>query len=187
MTPLSAWESFYVVVGSSAGALTGLTFVVITLSAQNRQRGAEQRRVEGGIAAFTTPTTVAFGAVLFICAALSAPWPALAPPAVLLGLCGLAGLVYSAIVLGRQRRLEGYTPVLEDWLSYVISPFVVSAALLVAGILLPGSPEAALFIVGGATLLLLFLGIHNAWDLVTFITITRHTPQDEPNERVESR
>jgi len=30
-TPLKAWEAFYVIVGSSAGALTGLQFVVLTL------------------------------------------------------------------------------------------------------------------------------------------------------------
>src|SRR5207247_3359319 len=32
-SPLQAWESFYVIVGSSAGALTGLQFVVMTLIA----------------------------------------------------------------------------------------------------------------------------------------------------------
>ena len=30
MTALSGWENFYVIVGSSAGALIGLQFVVIT-------------------------------------------------------------------------------------------------------------------------------------------------------------
>ena len=29
--PLQGWESFYVIVGTSAGALTGLQFVVLTL------------------------------------------------------------------------------------------------------------------------------------------------------------
>lgn len=33
MTALSGWENFYVIVGSSAGALIGLQFVVITLIA----------------------------------------------------------------------------------------------------------------------------------------------------------
>ncbi len=32
--PLQAWENFYVIVGSSAGALTGLQFVVLTLIAE---------------------------------------------------------------------------------------------------------------------------------------------------------
>ncbi len=32
-TALSPWESFYVIVGSSGGALIGLQFVVVTLIA----------------------------------------------------------------------------------------------------------------------------------------------------------
>jgi hypothetical protein len=31
MTAIAGWENFYVIVGSSAGALIGLQFVVITL------------------------------------------------------------------------------------------------------------------------------------------------------------
>ena len=33
LSALSAWENFYVIIGSSAGALTGLQFVVIALAA----------------------------------------------------------------------------------------------------------------------------------------------------------
>ncbi|MER3445884.1 MAG: hypothetical protein C4291_03175 [Candidatus Dadabacteria bacterium] len=33
MTALDGWENFYVIVGSSAGALIGLQFVVVTLIA----------------------------------------------------------------------------------------------------------------------------------------------------------
>ena len=48
MTALSAWENFYVIVGSSAGALIGLQFVVITLIASHAHRtrhGAGRRGV----------------------------------------------------------------------------------------------------------------------------------------------
>jgi hypothetical protein len=33
MSALAGWENFYVIVGSSAGALIGLQFVVVTLIA----------------------------------------------------------------------------------------------------------------------------------------------------------
>jgi hypothetical protein len=33
MTAIAGWENFYVIVGSSAGALIGLQFVVMTLVA----------------------------------------------------------------------------------------------------------------------------------------------------------
>jgi lipid-binding SYLF domain-containing protein len=48
---LGRWESFYVIVGSSAGALTGLQFVVIALIAEN-QAARSMREIR----AFGTPT-----------------------------------------------------------------------------------------------------------------------------------
>jgi hypothetical protein len=180
MSPLSAWSNFYVIVGSSAGALTGLTFVVITLVAQIRQRDNGQ-----GIAAFTTPTIVHFGSALFVSALLSVPWPALAPPALLLVVCGLAGILYTALVVRRLHRVETYAPVLEDWLWYGTCPLVAYAALLAAALLLPGNPVAALFVVGGVVIFLLFLGIRNAWDVVTFLVVERLAQQDGQNEGKE--
>jgi hypothetical protein len=69
MTALAGWENFYVIVGSSAGALIGLQFVVITLIA-NRPVVTDQ--VQAGDA-FATPTVVHFGAVLLLSATASAP------------------------------------------------------------------------------------------------------------------
>jgi hypothetical protein len=40
---LAAWESFYIIVGSSAGALTGLQFVVMALVAEARQGSSRPR------------------------------------------------------------------------------------------------------------------------------------------------
>ena len=34
VSPLNQWDNFYVIIGSSAGALTGLQFVVIALVAE---------------------------------------------------------------------------------------------------------------------------------------------------------
>ena len=100
MSPLSGWESFYVITGSAAGALTGLTFVVITLVAH-----PQVGRSPHGVAAFSTPTVVHFGVALFVSAMLTAPWQALWHAALLLGLAGLAGLAYAAIVARRMSRL----------------------------------------------------------------------------------
>src|SRR4051794_15807579 len=41
LSPLAAWESFYVIIGSAAAALTGLQFVVMTLSAGMNARGSD--------------------------------------------------------------------------------------------------------------------------------------------------
>ena len=174
MTPLGAWESYYIIVGSSAGVLTGLTFVVVTLAAQLQIRGIGQ-----GITAYNTPTIVHFGVVLFVCALLSVPWPDLTPPALLLGFCGLLGMFYTLVVMRRLRRFGDYAPVLEDWLAHVMIPLIAYLALVVAAALLPGDPDLALFVIAGAILLLVFDSIHNAWDAVTYITFERVLRQDE--------
>jgi hypothetical protein len=187
MSPLTAWTSFYVIMGSSAGALTGLTFVVITLTPDRRPENASW-----GVGTFTTPTIVHFGVVLFVSALLSAPWPALWQPGVLLGFSGLAGMGYFSIIVRRLRRWPStsYQPVREDWEWFALLPLAAYGALLIAAVLLPGDPVPALFIVGGVLLLLLFIGIHNAWDVVTWIAIEnpgRAGTQQEQNEPDEQR
>src|SRR6266850_6106460 len=93
---LSSWESFYVIVGSSGGALIGLQFVVITLIA-----GSRHRTNAGALSAFGTPTVVHLAGALLVSAIMSAPWSRLVPLSVVLGVCGLGGLVYGAIVVHR--------------------------------------------------------------------------------------
>src|SRR5262245_25439095 len=111
LSPLIVWESFYVIVGSSSAVLIGLQFVVITLSAEMNAAGSGS-----AVRAFGTPTIVHFCAVLLIAAILSAPWPALSGVGLVLGVCGVAGLVYTTIVVRHARRQTGYAPVLEDWI-----------------------------------------------------------------------
>ncbi|HEX6484865.1 MAG TPA: hypothetical protein VF043_38970 [Ktedonobacteraceae bacterium] len=174
---LTSWENFYVIIGSAAATLTGLMFVVITLIA-----GSQQRRSSGALGAFGTPNVLHFGAALLIAAILSAPWQALQNVGILLGLIGLGGVIYVVIVLRRARRQTDYQPVLEDWLGHIISPFVSYTALVVAAIMLPGNPEPALFIIGAVTVLLLFTGIHNAWDSVTYLVTGLSGPENKSQD-----
>jgi len=168
IAPLVAWENFYVIVGSSGAALTGLQFVVIALVAESPMRGSSRE-----IAAFGTPTVVHFCAVLLISAVLSAPWGALLGPAIALGCGGIAGVAYAVVVVIRARAQTGYKPVLEDWLWHVIFPFIAYATLFVAALFLRRHPIPSLFSVGASSLLLLFIGIHNSWDTVTYIAAGR--------------
>jgi hypothetical protein len=110
LSPLATWQNFYVIIGTAAATLTGLTFVVITLTAGVRGRVSSASEA---FATFNTPNVVHFGAVLLIAALLSAPWQALGPASLLLGLAGLAGVSYVLIVLRRVRRQTDYQPVLE--------------------------------------------------------------------------
>jgi hypothetical protein len=61
---------------------------------------------------------------------------------------------------------------------YALLPLISYTALVVAAILLPISPGPVLFIIAAVTMLLLFMGIHNAWDVVTYLAIERSQPQD---------
>jgi hypothetical protein len=163
-----AWESFYVIVGSSAGALTGLQFVVLTMI-------AEARRARGGggetIAAFGSPNVVHFCMALLVSAICSVPWGGLAPAGIAIAVTGAWGVLYAFEVLRRTLKQRDYKPVLEDWIWHAVLPLLSYAALVHGGLELRVARHDALYIVGASTLLLVFIGIHNAWDTVMYITI----------------
>ena len=174
LPPLVAWANFYVIIGSSAAALTGLQFVVTTLGAEINVQGGDSV-----VGAFGTPTIVHFCAVLLFAAILSAPWPALASVALALGVCGVVGLAYAVIVVMRTRRQTVYVPVLEDWIWHTVLPLVAYATLLISALMLQRNPETIPFVIGGTALLLLFVGIHNAWDSVVYIALQRRQRSEQ--------
>jgi hypothetical protein len=166
-TVLTAWSNFYVMTGSSAAALTGLMFVVITLVA-----GLERAQPSHeGMATFSSPTVLHFGAALLVSAILCAPWHSLLGVAMVVGFAGLYGVLYLLRVTIRARRLTLYTPDLEDWIWYTIAPFVAYGTILASAIALPAFPVAAPFALAGSVLLLIFIGIRNAWDIVTYLAV----------------
>lgn len=162
MSILAEWDSFCVIVGSSAGALIGLQFVVMTLMAERQIRSADAG------AAFGSPTVVHFSVVLFLSALLRAPWQSITSVMTMLGLFGVGGLVYAVIVLRRMLRQTVYQPVLEDWIFHLILPLLAYVLLAVTPLWGELHARLALFGVAAASLLLLFTGIHNAWDAVVF-------------------
>jgi hypothetical protein len=163
---LSLWESFYVIVGSSAGALTGLQFVVMAIVADS-EASAGKREID----AFGTPTIVHFCAVLVVSAIISAPWPELWEAATALFIAGVLGIVYGLIVVHRARQTTQYRPVLEDWIFHVCLPLAAYVLLTVAAVTLPRQHLLALFGIASCSLLLLFIGIRNAWDTVTYVAV----------------
>jgi hypothetical protein len=177
---LTTWQNFYVIIGSAAATLTGLMFVVITLIAGVRARVPSPSEA---FATFNTPNVFHFGAALLVAVVLSAPWQALWTAGLLLGLAGLWGATYVIIVLRRALRQTDYQPVVEDWLFHTILPLVSYSALVVAALLLPGYPAPALFVIAAATVLLLFIGIHNAWDNVTYIAIELIQPENKRQDQ----
>ncbi len=165
MTALAGWQNFYVIVGSSAGALIGLQFVVMSLI-------TNMPRVSIDPAAgrtFATPTIMHFCAALLLAGILSAPWSGIGAPMLICGIMGAAGVVYAIAVMRRMRGQSAYRPEFEDWLFHCLLPLAAYATLAGSAYAVARfDPYRGLFGVAAAALVLLFIGIHNAWDTVTY-------------------
>ena len=175
---LTTWGTFYNIVGTAAATLTGLMFVVVTLTAGSRRQAISNEAT----GAFSTPNVVHFGIALLIAALLSAPWSGLGIPDLLLGLVGLGGTIYISVVMRRFTRQRNYKPVLEDWAWHIVIPFVCYTALFVSAVVLLSTPVLAMFFVGAVTVVFLFVGIHNSWDTVTYITVELPRPEDKSKD-----
>lgn len=169
MAPLSEWQNFYIIVGSAAGGLTGLQFVTAALLAEMPVADGEEQAGQ----AFSTPTIVHFGAVLLLSSLLVMPWRTLMAVTLAWGLTGLICAAYMLLIVRRIRGQRAYQPVLEDWLFRVVLPFLGYAGLVAAAVASHFRLHAALFGVAAVSLLLLFIGIHNAWDNVTYLVFVK--------------
>jgi len=166
--PLEGWNNFYVIVGSSAAGLTGLTFVVIALASD-----ANMVRLSG-LRTFITPIVMHFGSALWIAALLCIPGHTTA--SLLICMLGTGGILaaYSAVTTWRMYRgRREYRPALEDWIWNASLPSLCYLVLLAAGMRLLHHTQSALYLIGAVALTLLFVGIHNAWDLAVWITAAR--------------
>lgn len=166
MQTLHEWETFYVIVGSAAAALTGLQFVVIALSADTRAVGGVE-----AVEAFATPTVVHFCSVLTIAAMACVPRHSPTSFGFCLATIGAFGVLYGAITAIRARRQSGYAPVLEDWLWHAGFPIGTYGIALLTGALAWRHILGALYTTAAISLALLFIGIHNAWDAAVYISM----------------
>jgi hypothetical protein len=166
MTPLAGWENFYVIIGLSAAALMGLMFVVITLTAEKRDDSA-------GLDAFASPTVLHFCAVLLVAATLTTPDHTTASLSFCLTVIGLGGIAYTTSIIIRMRRQKVHAPVTSDWIWYILLPLVAYVCLFGSGAVVWASTAAALYSVAAGALLLLYIGIHNAWDAATWMAVHR--------------
>lgn len=167
LVPLSDWETFYVITGSSGAALTGLMFVVVALAADRLNEGPSE-----GFGAFSTPTVVHFASVLVLGGIMSVPLHRVWSLTLCLAAGGVAGL-YASWRAGRRMRHLGhaYVPGRDDWWWHVISPGITYLALLGVAITVPFALDVALVGVAMVVIALLLIGIHNAWDVAVFLAV----------------
>jgi hypothetical protein len=163
---LDGWSNFYVIVGSSAAGLTGLSFVVIALVSDTLTVRMS------GLRAFVTPIVMHFGSALWLSALLCIPGHTALSVAACMIVSGAILSAYGAATTYRMYRGRAvYRPVIEDWIWNATLPSLCYLALLIAGVLALQRPAPALYMIGGAALTLLFVGIHNAWDLAVWVTV----------------
>ncbi len=164
------WNNFYYLIGSAAAGLIGLLFVVVTLTA-----GFERSQAMHGSSFYMTPTVVNFAVVLSISAAALAPGLSTSTTAILFGLVALVGLAAATracVGIGRPR--EGMPPPhWSDFWCYGAAPMAIYAAFVIACIVLLAGASGAADAMAALLVMLLLVGIRNAWDLVTWIAPKR--------------
>jgi len=173
---VNGWENFYVITGSSAAGLTGLTFVVIALASDAKMVHLS------GLRAFITPIVIHFSSVLWIACLMSIPGHTRLSLAISIAVTAIAMTIYSIMTIVRMCRFQEYQPAVEDWIWSAILPALCCLALLTAAKLVLQHSTLSLYMVGGVTLATLVIGIHNAWDLAVWITAERpgiQKPQTE--------
>jgi len=173
---LSEWETYYVIIGSSAAALTGLQFVVVALISEARDIGGGQEEME----TFGTPTVVHFCGVLLISAICSVPHQSSTSLGICITVAAVGALAYIAWIIQRARRVTGYQPVLEDWIFHAWLPLLAYSMLLVAGI--AAHKSWSLYVIAAAALMLLYIGIHNAWDTAVFLSVAKKKQLESGSE-----
>jgi hypothetical protein len=170
MTPplLADWNNYYIIVGSAAAGLTGLTFVVIALAADARKANP------AGLSAYVAPTVIHFGCVLALSAFLCMPGHTVLSLSVGFGAVGIFGVLSGYFVArGILRIADFYAPVLEDWIWHISGPEIAYAMLCLMSLLVWHHVTFALYGVALITAVLLFIGIHNAWDVALSISTQR--------------
>jgi hypothetical protein len=122
---LHGWENFFIVGATTGAQLIGLLFVAITLGA-----GLSSPQGVDATHAFLTPTLIWFSGVLVECMAVLLPWTSAWPVGIILGLLGLAGLMYQAYVIMKQRKVDFASLDWFDWAVFSIVPMLGNASLI---------------------------------------------------------
>jgi hypothetical protein len=120
-----------------------------------------------------TPTLILFSGVLFECMAVLPPWPSAWPVGIILGLFGLAGLVYQIHVILKQRKVDYASLDWLDWSLFSVVPMLGDASLIAGAAGLVAEKPFAPYAIAGAITLLLLAGIYGAWSVTLWIARNR--------------
>jgi len=175
MTVAHGWTNFFYLVGSASAGLIGLLFVVVTLTS-----GSDPKRARHGAALYVTPSVVHFASVFTISAITMAPglnaqWAGIAIGLFALG--GLACALRASIGIRRSGKV-GERPHWSDFWLYGGLPVALYMALIVTSAGFCTSASWAVLALAALLLVLLLVGIRNAWDTVSWIAPRRPERND---------
>jgi hypothetical protein len=164
---LQGWHDFYMLVGTASATLIGLLFVAasVGISYFTPER-------EAALKAFLTPTVLHFTVVLTSCLLAMAPAHTVMSLGILLGVEGIFGVGYESWLWAQMRR-RGFASTIDlaDRSWYVFAPFLAYLLMVAAGIELQRDIGPGLELFAMNLLLLLLIGIRNAWDMTVWIVI----------------
>lgn len=163
---LSHWHDVLLLLGTAAATLMGLTFVAVTL-APEIIAGRESTAVR----AFVTPIVAFFATVLVIAIVLLIPGITPTALAVIFALAGITGLAYH-LTTTAHRQWREFELGVDDWIWYVGLPLAAYGAVFASAFGWWRVTAWAPYVLIAAIVVLLVVGIRNAWDIV--LTMARH-------------
>jgi hypothetical protein len=171
------WDGYFVLLGTAAGGLIGLLFVVASLTGN-----IERSRALWAAGIYMTPIAVHFAFVLSISAITQVP--RLSPPqtAVLIGgfaLLGLSAAVRSCLGITETRKGPN-PPHWSDFWGYGAAPAAIYVLALGLAAAIAARAEWAVQALAALLLILLLLAIRNAWDLITWMAPGGTPPPPAP-------
>ena len=167
---LHDWQNFYTLLGEVSATLTGLMFVAASLGARLINEEDDPK-----VRTFLTPTVVYFSHVLLLSALMNVPTQTRAALIVQFAAAGLIGAGYS---LSHLPRLRGFQQdkafSRQTWIWNLLLPLFSALWLLGAALALPRSIAGGLDAAAVGVLLLVMVGLHNAWNVT--LNIVLRTP-----------
>lgn len=165
---LHEWQNFYLLVGTASATLTGLLFVAVSLGT-HMVTGRED-----SVRTFVTPTLVHFIAVVVTATVLLIPTHTVWSLSGMLLVIGVTSVTYAIqIILQMARGLNRDSVDPAHWLWHAALPLISYALVAGASIWLLAGSLAALDGLAASAVLLMIVGVHNAWDLVLWLAKNR--------------
>lgn len=162
---MQGWSDYFFMIGSSAAALIGLMFVVVTLTA-----GRDREEVERGKHLYTSPIVWHLAVVLVLSGAAVAPGidPRLfAAVSGALAVLGIGIGLRSALGIAQRPGAPGAAAFDLFW--YGLAPAIAYVGLAAAAVGMFTGQRWGAPAVAADLMALLLVSIHAEWDLVTYL------------------